>query len=124
MATTKSPPKRHPDEVALTKTSAARLAQITGVSAEKLAGRSVLELRKEFEWVVDPSLFLFRRVCGRVVKHDPVSGDDWGVPGATIHVYDTDVNLFGYFPAGWQFGWFWPYFFRREEIASASRISL
>jgi hypothetical protein len=119
MATARSLAKRNPDEIALTKTSAARLAQITGVSAEKLAGRSVLELRKELEWVIDPNLFLFRRVCGRVVKHDPVSGDDWGVPGATVHVYDTDVNVFGYFPSGWQFGWFWPYFFRREQIASA-----
>jgi len=115
----KPKPKRRPDEVALTKTSAARLAEITGVSAEKLAGRSVLELRKELEWVIDPNLFEFRRVCGRVVKHDPVSGDDWGVPGATVHVYDTDVNVFGYFPIGWPFGWFWPFFFRREEIASA-----
>src|SRR5205823_966553 len=74
----KPKPRRRPDEVALTKTSAARLAEITGVSAEKLAGRSVLELRKELEWVIDPNLFEFRRVCGRVVKHDPVSGDDWG----------------------------------------------
>ena len=111
-------PKRDVDEVALTAASTARLAQLTGVSAESLAGRSVLQLRKDLEWVIDPDLLVFRRVCGRVVKHDPVSGDDWGVPGATVHVYDTDVNLFGYFPSGWQFGWFWPFFFRREEIAS------
>jgi len=118
MANTKSATAApHPDAVALTKTSAARLSQLTGVSADKLAGRSIADLRKELEWIIDPNLLLFRRICGRVVKHDPVSGDDWGVPGATVHVYDTDVNLFGYFPVGWHFGWYWPYFWRREEIA-------
>src|SRR5690242_20878493 len=48
-------------------------------SAEKLIGRNVRDLSKELEWVIDPELLLFRRVCGRVVKHDPLSGDDWGV---------------------------------------------
>jgi hypothetical protein len=120
MATSKSSPKTiRPDEVMLTKISAARLSRLTGVSAEKLAGRNVTDLRKDLEWVIDPNLLLFRRVCGRVVKHDPVSGEDWGVPGATVHVYDTDFNLFGYFPGGWPYGWFWPFFFRREEIATA-----
>jgi hypothetical protein len=115
----KSTTKQHrPDEVALTGTSAARLGQLTGVSPKNLVGRSVAELRKELEWVIDPDLFLFRRVCGRVVKHDPASGEDWGVPGATVHVYDTDVNLFGYYPLGWRFGWFWPFHVRREEIAT------
>ncbi|MEA2940452.1 MAG: hypothetical protein QOD09_981, partial [Bradyrhizobium sp.] len=117
MATSKNPTR--PDEIALTAISAARLSQLTGLSAEKLAGRSVTELRKYLEWEIDPNLLLFRRVCGRVVKHDPVSGDDWGVPGATVHVYDTDVNLFGYFPGGWKFGWYLPFHFRREEIATA-----
>ncbi len=117
MAETKSKTAdRRPDEMALTKTSAARLSQLTGIAAESLAGRTIVDLRKEFEWRIDPELFLFRRICGRVVKHDPISGEDWGVPGATVHVYDTEVNLFGYFPFGWQYGWFWPYFFRREEI--------
>jgi hypothetical protein len=108
-----------PDKVKLTKISAARLSALTGVEADALAGRTVAELRDKFEWRIDPELLLFRRICGRVVKHDPVSGDDWGVPGATVHVYDTDFNLFGYFPIDWPYGWYWPYFWRREEIGHA-----
>ena len=111
--------QRHPDQVALTKTAAQRFGQLAGVDHEPLIGRTIAELRKDLEWIVDPSLFLFRKVCGRVVKHDPASGDDWGVPGATVHVYDTDFNLFGYFPIGWQFGWYWPFHWRREQIATA-----
>src|SRR5580765_3590077 len=80
---------RPPDQVPLTRTAAQRLGQLTGVEAESLVGRSVNELRKELEWIVDPNLFLYRKVCGRVVRPDPSSGDDWGVPGATVHVYDT-----------------------------------
>src|SRR5579862_3549273 len=117
MATAKSAnPDRRPDEMLLNKISASRLSSLTGVPAEKLVGRSVADLRKELEWRVDPALWLFRRICGRVVKHDPASGEDWGVPGATVHVYDTDLNIFGYFPPGWPYGWFWPWFWRREEI--------
>ena len=48
-----------------------------------------------------------------------MSGDTWGVPGATVHVWDTDVNLFGYFPGGWPYGWFLPWGWRREEIGTA-----
>lgn len=110
--------RARPDEIALTKISAARLGKLTGESSEKFAGRSVADLRKDLEWIIDPNLLLFRRVCGRVVKHDAASGEDWGVPGATVHVYDTDVNLFGYYPLGWKFGWLWPFHVRREEIAS------
>ena len=96
---------RRPDEIPLTKISAARLSQLSGLKAEALAGQTVADLRKRYEWEIDLELLLFRRICGRVVKHDPASGEDWGVPGATVHVYDTDVNLFGYFPPGWPFGW-------------------
>jgi hypothetical protein len=43
-------------------------------------------------------LFHFRRVCGRVVKTDPVTGVDH--PFATVHVEDTDCNFFGLVPGG------------------------
>ncbi len=108
-----------PDKTPLSKIGAQRLSAITGLKADALAGQTIAGLREKFEWQIDPELFLFRRICGRVVKHDPASGDDWGVPGATVHVYDTDFSLFGYFPIDWPYGWFWPYHWRREEIGHA-----
>ncbi len=56
---------RPPDQVPLTRSAAQRLGQLTGLEVESLVGRSVNELRKELEWIVDPNLFLFRKVCGR-----------------------------------------------------------
>lgn len=124
MATPVTPTRTiHPDQAPLTKTAAIRLGLMTGQSAEKLQGQSISQLRDSLKWEIDPDLFLFRRICGRVVKHDRASGEDWGVPGATVHVYDTDVNLFGYFPASWPYGWYWPFNVRREQIASATTDS-
>src|SRR5262249_51896309 len=105
-----------PDQRPLTNRQAARLAELSGVDAEKLAGRSLAEIRPELEWRIDPQLLFFRKICGTVVRRDPVTGADWLVPGATVHVYDTDISFFGYFPSG-PFGWFRPFHITREEIA-------
>lgn len=108
-----------PDKRPLQALQAARLASLTGVAERELVGKSVAELQPTLGWQVDPQLWLFRRVCGRVVKRDPVSGTDWPVPGATVHVYDTDWSFFAYFPPDWPYGWLWPFHSRREEIATA-----
>jgi hypothetical protein len=103
----------------LTELAATRLAGVSDVSKDLLIDRSVSELAKLDATFIDPTLLLFRKICGRVVRRDPVSGDDWGVPGATVHVWDTDVNLFASFPQGWPYGWFYPWGWRREQIGSA-----
>lgn len=108
-----------PDQRPLTKIQANRLAAQSNIEAEKLVGLTVAEISDKFRFVIDPKLLFFRKVCGRVVKKDPATGDLRPVPFATVHVEDTDCNLLGYFPNGWQWGWFYPYFCHREVIATA-----
>lgn len=98
---------------------AQRLARLTGLNAKELAGASVADLSEKLRWQIDPELLLFRRICGRVIKRDPVTGAEYPVPFATVHVEDTDCNLLGYFPPGWPWSWFFPFACRREEIATA-----
>jgi hypothetical protein len=85
---------------------------------KELAGLSVADISDKLRWQIDPELLLFRRVCGKVVKKDPVTGTEYPVPFATVHVEDTDCSLLGYFPPAWPWGWFFPLFCRREEIAT------
>ena len=41
---------------------------------------------------------LKRRVCGRVIKRDPVTGEECPVPGATVRVLDVDFHLLWWYP--------------------------
>jgi hypothetical protein len=59
-----------------------------------------------------------QRVCGRVIRRDPVTGEVCGVPGATVRVLDVDLHLFWWYPyPGYPWFWIWPFWPRREEIA-------
>ena len=71
-----------PDKRPLTKIQAERLAALTGLQAGELVKRSPADLAEKLKWVVDPQLFFFRRICGRVVKKDPGTGKDMPVPFA------------------------------------------
>ncbi|MCP4358545.1 MAG: hypothetical protein GY796_11060 [Chloroflexi bacterium] len=108
-----------PDQRPITKIQAARLAAQTSVKADDLVGLTVAEISDKYRFVIDPKLLFFRKVCGRVVKKDPVTGELYPVPFATVHVEDTDCGLLGYFPSGWQWGWFYPFWCHREVIATA-----
>lgn len=99
---------------------ASRLAALTGLAAKDVVSRPVSDLVKTLPGGIDPALLLYRQICGRVVRTDPVSGADWGVPGATVRVWDTDFNVFGYFPSGWPYGWFLPWGWRRELLATTT----
>lgn len=99
--------------------SAARLAALTDLPAEKLQGRTLAEVSDEFRYIIDAELFFFRRVCGKVVKTDPVTHLDQPVPFATVEVEDTDCSFLGYFPGNAPWSWLFPYFCRREVIATA-----
>lgn len=109
----------NPDTTPLTEIQANRLSSISGVPAKELAGLNLADLTDRVKWRIDPTLWRYRRVCGRVVKRDPVTGVDYPVPYATVHVEDTDCNVLFYSPLGSQFSWFYPFKCRREEIATA-----
>jgi hypothetical protein len=107
-----------PDKRPLTKIQAERLGAIAKLDPGELAGRTVAELSEKLKWQIDPELFFFRRVCGRVVKKDPVTGIEYPVPFATVEVQDTDCRLIWYTPFNWRWGWFYPFHCRREVIAT------
>ena len=99
-----------PDQMPLTKKQAMRLSAVSGVAVKELAGFTVAELSERLRWRVDVELLLFRRICGRVVKRDPVTGVLHPVPFANVHVMDTDCSFLGFFPVEWPWGWFFPLF--------------
>lgn len=103
----------------LTEAQVKRLSALSGVDAKSLTGLSISKIRDRFDEItINPAWLLFRKVCGRVVKKDPVTGQTVGVPFATVEVEDTDCHLISYFPSGWEWGWFFPFNCRREVIAT------
>ena len=109
-----------PDSGTVNAIQASRLAAMTGLNAKELAGAKVSELSERLKWVLEPHLLLFRRVCGRVVKRDPGTGAEYGVPNATVTVQDTDCGLLAYFPPSSKYGWFYPLGCRRETLATVT----
>lgn len=65
---------------------------------------------------------LKHKVCGRVFKKDPITGEKCPVPGATVRVFDVDMNLLWWHPypdLPWE--WFYPHkLYRKEEIATTT----
>jgi hypothetical protein len=106
------------NQIKLTPLQAERLGALNDVAAKELVGLTVAEIGDKFRFRIDPLHLFFRRVCGKVVKKDPVSGIEYPVPYATVHVEDTDCSLLGYFPLGARWAWYFPYKCRREEIAT------
>ena len=107
-----------PDERKLTKIQASRLAALADVKVEEIESLTHAKLIDRLKWKVDPNLFLFRRVCGKVVKKDPITGIEYPVPYATVIVEDTDCHLISYFPKPWPWGWFFPFHCHREVLAT------
>lgn len=107
-----------PDRLPVTERRAKYLAELAGVEAKAIAGKTIAEVHEKLRWRLDPRLFFFRRVCGQVVKRDPVTGALLPVPNATVHVEDTDCNFLGYFPKPSPWVWLYPWGCRREEIAT------
>lgn len=107
-----------PDQLAVNPIQAGRLASLAGRPAKELIGTKYGELADRLKWALDPSLFLFRQVCGRVVKKDPATGTEYPVPNATVYVEDTDCGLLAYYPPGSKYGWFYPLGCRRETLAT------
>ncbi len=107
-----------PEERPITKIQSQRLASLTDIDAKNIVGQSLVNLSEKLRWQIDPSLLLFRKICGRVVKKDPVTGVEYGVPFATVFVEDTDSTFLSYFPSGSPYVWHYPTVSRREVIGS------
>jgi hypothetical protein len=107
-----------PDERSLGAVPSARLSNLTGLPASEFEGHTVAALSERLRWAVDPDLWLFRRVCGQVVKTDPVTGMDLPVPNATVEVFDTVCDYWGFFPEPWPWGWLFPTHCQRDLIAT------
>jgi hypothetical protein len=107
-----------PAERPLNGLQAARLSSLTGLPASEFEGHTVPALAERLRWAVDPGLWLFRRVCGQVVKRDPATGIDLPVPYATVEVFDTVCDYWGFFPEPWPWGWLFPVDCRRELITT------
>jgi hypothetical protein len=107
-----------PDQLAVNAIQAQRLSSLTRLHVKELVGRKHLELADKLKWILDPHLLLFRKICGKVVKRDPVTGELFPVPNATVHVEDTDCGLVAYFPPASKYAWFYPLFCRRETLAT------
>ena len=109
-----------PDLRPITRRQAQRLARVARVPAESLEGVRVAELEERLRWRIDPNLLLFRRICGKVVKQDPLTGALQPVPNATVHVLDTDCSFVGFFPGGSPWFWLWPFACTTEELATVT----
>ena len=107
-----------PDQIPLTSRQADRLSKLTGVKVAELRDRTIAQLTERLKWQIDLELLLFRRICGQVVKTDPISGVDYPVPFATVHVEDTDCSFLGFFPIESPWAWLFPVFCHREDIAT------
>src|SRR6516162_5571500 len=102
--------KMTPDKARLTRLQAQRLSRLANVDIEKVEGQDIAQLSESLKWEIDPGYFLFRRVCGQVVRWDPASGEYQPVPFATVHVMDTDCDFLGYFPFKAKLAWLYPVF--------------
>ncbi len=109
-----------PDERPLVPLQAARLSALTGLPASEFENHAPAALAERLRWVIDPELWLFRRVCGQVVKTDPATGADLPVANATVEVFDTVCDYWGFFPEPWPWGWLFPVRCDRELIATVT----
>lgn len=99
---------------------AEKLSKLTKIDVKELKGKKISEIAEKYKAVIDPKLLLFQKVCGQVVKLDPVTGKELPVPFAKVHVEDTDCNLFAIYPPASMWGWFYPLICSREEITSVT----
>ncbi len=112
--------KLYPDQVILNKIQLKRFAMLTGIDEKEFKGKNIAELSDKLKWHVDPKFFLFEKICGKVVKKDPVTGIEYPVPFATVYVEDNDCNLITYSPYGFPWVWHFPFFCHREVIGTTS----
>lgn len=107
-----------PDQIKLTPIQAERLGALNDVSPKDLVGMTVAQISEKFRFKIDPTLLFFRKICGKVVKKDPVTGIEYPVAYATVNVEDTDCSFLGYFPSASKYSWYFPFKCKREVIGT------
>lgn len=112
--------RRRPEETVLTNIQQKRLSLLTGVDEKEISGKTIAQLSDELKWRIDPQLFFFKKICGKVVKKDPVTGVEYPVPFATVNVQDTDCNQIIYHPVKHPWSWHFPLFCHKEIIATTT----
>jgi hypothetical protein len=93
------------------------LAREASLPVEKIADLRIVDVEDSLGAYLDPYWLFNRKVCGRVVQRDPLTGELRGVPGATVEVQDTDCS--GWFRKIGGFQWFYPFGCTRDTIATA-----
>lgn len=110
-----------PTKRKLTSRQAAYLAEESGLEIKEISKLTVAEIPTRLQFHLDPHLLFFRRICGRVVRTNPATGEVHGVPFATVHVEDTDCSFLGLFPVEHPtWWWFWPVSCQTETIATVT----
>lgn len=104
------------DDQPLNSIQAARLAGITGISARELVGLSLSKIADKFNNRISRETLELKRICGRIVKKNPITGVEEGVPFATIKAYDVDCSFLGYFPKRIRWSWLYPFRCNRELL--------
>lgn len=108
------------EDLSVTRPQAEHLSSVASVASDELVGRTARDIRDRLADLTEVEFLGFRRVCGRVLKPDPETGERQPVPNATIHVEDTDCSFLGYFPDETPYGWFYPFGCSREEITTTT----
>src|SRR6185295_11106749 len=107
-----------PDQLKLTSIQAQRLGALNNIDPKPLVGLTVAQISEKFRFTIDPMLLFFRKICGKVVKKNPITGIEYPVAYATVNVEDTDCSFVGYFPLGSIYTWYFPFNCRREVIGT------
>jgi hypothetical protein len=95
-----------------------RLAELAGVPAGELEGKTVAELAAAR--IIEPWPLGFELVCGQVVQ---VQADgNHPVAGATVNVYNTECDWLWFFPPDWPWSWGFRFGYCTTELI-ASRVT-
>lgn len=101
----------------VTDRQASRLSGLSGVAAEELSGLRLADINDRLSDLLPVEFSWWRRICGTVVKRDPMTGELLPVPGATVEVQDTDCSFLTYSPGGGLI-WIYPGLCTSETIAT------
>jgi hypothetical protein len=93
------------------------IAKETSLAIDEVAELKVGDVGDKLATFLDPYWLFNRKLCGRVVQRDPLTGELRGVPGATVEVRDTDCS--GWFRKVGTFHWFYPLGCTQDTIATA-----
>lgn len=80
-----------PDKIKLGAIQTDRLGALNDVPAKELIGLMVAQISDKFRFKIDPTLLFFRRICGEVVRKDPITSVEYPVAYATVNVEDFTV---------------------------------